>query len=60
VPIENEPALTDALAALIADPAAARQRATNARRRVETDLSFDTRMEKVERIYEELIATARR
>ena len=60
VPPENEPALTDALAALLADPAAARRRATNARHRVETDLSFDARMKKVERIYEELVATARK
>jgi len=40
----------------IGDPDAARRRAAAARRRVETDLSFEHRMRTVERIYEELAA----
>jgi len=40
---------------ILSDPAAARQRALAARRVVETDLSFDRRMEKIDRVYAELI-----
>jgi glycosyltransferase involved in cell wall biosynthesis len=54
VPIGNVPALSAALEALLRDPEAARARAASARRRVETDLSFETRMSAVEAIYVEL------
>ena len=54
VPIGNVPALSAAIDALLRDPEAARARATSARRRVETDLSFETRMSAVEAIYVEL------
>lgn len=46
--------LAEAIEAAISDSAAARGRANAARRRVETDLSFETRMSAVEAIYVEL------
>jgi glycosyltransferase involved in cell wall biosynthesis len=46
--------LSAAMARVLSDPAAAAQRAAAARRRVETDLSFDERMRKIDRIYAEL------
>jgi len=46
--------LAEAIAASISDSAAARTRANSARRRVETDLSFEARMSAVEAIYVEL------
>ena len=48
--------LLDAMRRSLADPASAASRVSAARRRVETDLSFDRRMEKVETIYKELVA----
>ena len=39
----------------LADPAAARLRAQAARRRVEGELSFQSRMRRVEAIYEQLV-----
>jgi glycosyltransferase involved in cell wall biosynthesis len=54
VPTGNSPAIVDAIASVLRDPDAARTRATSARRRVETDLSFDARMAAVEAIYVEL------
>lgn len=51
--------LAAALDAALANPAASRNRAEAARRRVEQDLSFDQRMKRVERIYEELAASRR-
>ncbi len=54
VPIRNQPALTAALLEAMrdAEPTATRVRA--ARRRVETELSFDARLRKVEAIYDKL------
>jgi glycosyltransferase involved in cell wall biosynthesis len=46
--------LAAAIEAVLADRDAARTRAASARRRVETDLSFETRMNAVEAIYVEL------
>jgi len=37
-----------------ADPDGARTRAAAARRRIETELSFDARTRKLERVYEQL------
>jgi glycosyltransferase involved in cell wall biosynthesis len=54
VPPGDARALADAIHAAIADPAAAAARVRAARHRVETDLSFDTRMRAVEAIYVEL------
>jgi glycosyltransferase involved in cell wall biosynthesis len=48
--------LTRALGRAIDDRAASAARARAARRRVETVLSFDQRMRKVEAIYDELMA----
>ncbi len=47
--------LRAAIAGVLDDPAGARARAESARRRVETDLSFETRMRTVEGIYDELM-----
>jgi glycosyltransferase involved in cell wall biosynthesis len=59
-----EPGSVDQLAAAITTvldyPAAAATRTASARLRVETDLSFATRMQHVERIYERLIDNRRR
>jgi glycosyltransferase involved in cell wall biosynthesis len=54
VPIGNVRALADAVRSVLRDPDAARARTASARRRVETDLSFETRMRTVEAIYIEL------
>jgi glycosyltransferase involved in cell wall biosynthesis len=54
VPPGSSSALEHAMRAALADPAAAALRASAARRRVETDLSFEARMRAVEGIYEEL------
>jgi glycosyltransferase involved in cell wall biosynthesis len=54
VPTGNSPAIVDAIASVLRDPEAARARAASARRRVETDLSFEARMNAVEAIYIEL------
>jgi len=48
--------LVSAIDAALADPAARRGYAAAARRRVETDLSFETRMAAVEAIYTDLMA----
>ena len=56
VPPANQVALVQAIGAALADPVARRGYAVAARRRVETDLSFDTRMSAVEAIYTELMA----
>lgn len=55
VPPDDRDALASAIAVVASDPAAAARRAASARRRVETDLSFATRMVRVEAIYEELL-----
>jgi glycosyltransferase involved in cell wall biosynthesis len=49
-------ALSLAIGGLCDDLSAARALAAAARRRVETELSFATRVAKLERIYEELVA----
>jgi glycosyltransferase involved in cell wall biosynthesis len=54
---KNEQALAGAVIEALNDPAAAGRRAAAARKRVETDLSFEARMRKVERIYDELADT---
>lgn len=48
--------LEAAIGIALADPAAAAARVSAGRARVETDLSFDTRMQRVERIYENLVS----
>jgi len=50
----DEEGLSAALESVITDRAAARYRAESARGRVETDLAFETRMRRVEAIYEAL------
>lgn len=59
VPVGNVDALAGAVAQVLADPAAARGRSGAARRRVEHDLSFRTRMQLVEQIYAELLSGPR-
>jgi glycosyltransferase involved in cell wall biosynthesis len=54
VPAGDRGALVRATAAALAAPALAASRAREARRRVETTLSFDARMAAVEAIYVEL------
>jgi glycosyltransferase involved in cell wall biosynthesis len=54
VPTGNSRAIVEAVESVLRDPEAARTRAASARRRVETDLSFEARMSAVEAIYVEL------
>jgi glycosyltransferase involved in cell wall biosynthesis len=54
VPTGSSRAIADAIESVLRDPDAARARAASARRRVETDLSFEARMNAVETIYVEL------
>ena len=54
VPFHNEDALVAALQKAIDKPEERAARVRAARHRVETDLSFDTRLRKVERIYDQL------
>jgi glycosyltransferase involved in cell wall biosynthesis len=54
VPPGNLPALVRAIETALADTGATAVRAASARRRVETDLSFDARMAAVEAIYTDL------
>jgi glycosyltransferase involved in cell wall biosynthesis len=60
VPPGDIDALAAAITQALDDPTAAATRATAARIRVEGDLSFDRRMQRVEAIYDELIAQAGR
>ena len=60
VPCRDARALSDAIACVLANPAAAASRAAAARRRAETALSFDTRMHTVESIYGDLLKRVRR
>ena len=53
-------ALASAIRLAIEQPAETRRRAEAARRRVETDLSFDNRMRRLEAIYDELAGQAER
>jgi glycosyltransferase involved in cell wall biosynthesis len=55
VPSRDVPALRAAIADALAHPAEARTRAAAARRRVETDLSFEKRTRRLEDIYVELV-----
>ena len=55
IPIGDLAVLTRTIAAALDDAAGRRQRADAARQRIETDLSFDTRMRTLERIYERLV-----
>ena len=54
VPAGDRDALASAMKQAVADPGAMHARAASARRRVETDLSFKTRMDRVESIYIDL------
>jgi len=56
VPAGNVDALVGAIETALRDPAAGRTRADAARARIETDLSFERRMRRVESIYDELIS----
>jgi glycosyltransferase involved in cell wall biosynthesis len=55
VPPLDVPALCSAMAAVLADPAAAGQRATAGHARVEHELSFDERTRRLEAIYDALM-----
>ena len=55
VPAHDASALVEAMRAVLVDPSAARDRACSARRRVESDLSFDARMRAVEQVYVDLM-----
>ena len=57
VPYEDETALINALRETIGNREATLERMRAARLRVETDLSFDTRLRKVEAIYDRLAST---
>ena len=59
VPSGDSAALVAALQHVLSDPSAARARAAAARRRVETDLSFESRLRALESIYRELADTRR-
>jgi glycosyltransferase involved in cell wall biosynthesis len=54
VPTGKAQPIAEAIESVLRDPDAARARAASARRRVETDLSFEARMAAVEAIYVEL------
>ena len=58
VPPGSVPSLRDAMLAVLSQPESARDRLLAARRRVETDLSFNHRMERINGIYEDLMASA--
>jgi glycosyltransferase involved in cell wall biosynthesis len=60
VPIGAADRLLAAIRQSLDDPAGGRDRASRARRQVETDLSFDNRMRAVEQVYDELMAARRR
>lgn len=55
VPTGDATVLAAAIERALSDRAGCRERAQRARRRVETELSFDARMNQVERIYSELV-----
>ena len=54
IPKHDVDAILNAMRAVLADPAAAKARVRAARERVEGDLSFATRMRRVEAIYDTL------
>lgn len=57
VPRRDQRALTTALAHVVSDRAGASARATAARRKVERQLSFERRMQAVERLYDQLLVS---
>jgi glycosyltransferase involved in cell wall biosynthesis len=59
VPAGDVPALVEAIDGVMSDPDAARKRAGAARRRVELELSFESRLRRLEDIYRELAARRR-
>lgn len=59
IPPADRDAIVGAVALFVENPLEASAAAASARRRVETVLSFDTRMATVERVYTELMAAAR-
>jgi glycosyltransferase involved in cell wall biosynthesis len=52
----DERALSSAIVTAIDQPGQRTQWAASARRRVETELSFEARMRRLERVYERLVA----
>jgi glycosyltransferase involved in cell wall biosynthesis len=58
VPFRNRPALTMMLLKALGSMDASAGRAAAARRRVETELSFDARLRRVEKVYDALAAAA--
>ena len=58
VPANDVTALASAIVRTLEEPEAASKRLAAARRRVETDLSFEQRMRKVEQVYVELVGSA--
>jgi glycosyltransferase involved in cell wall biosynthesis len=58
IPIGRVDKLTSAISAAMLDPGATRRMMTRARLRVEGDLSFETRVRKIEGIYQELMGPA--
>jgi len=58
VPPGDARILADAITSTLADPRAARRRARAARLRIERELSFDARMQRLETIYEEMMEKA--
>jgi glycosyltransferase involved in cell wall biosynthesis len=56
VPPRDARALEAAVVAALDDPAAARARARAARDRIETELSFEARTRRLERVYDQLVA----
>ncbi len=56
VPTGRVETLAAALRTVLDNPMDARMRVKSARHRIETDLAFETRMRRVDAIYEELIA----
>lgn len=54
VPCRDLAALTGAIIRALSDPSEARRRAASARRRIETELSFEVRTRRLEAIYHEL------
>jgi glycosyltransferase involved in cell wall biosynthesis len=59
VPRNDPDRLFSALQEMLADPNAAASRAAAARQRVETELSFEKRMRRIEEIYEQLMLESR-
>jgi glycosyltransferase involved in cell wall biosynthesis len=58
IPVGRTDKLRHAIDAALLDPAATRRMVTRARQRVEGDLSFESRVRRVEHIYQEVIGHA--